>query len=34
MGFHQPDKGLVDKYGKPGSPFKKYLKKLKKIGVD
>ena len=34
MGFHQPDKGLVDTYGKPGSPFKKYLKKLKKIGVD
>ena len=31
MGFHQPDKGLVDKYGKPGSRFKKYLKK---IGVD
>ena len=34
MGFHQPDKRLVEKYGKPGSHFKKYLKKLKKIGVD
>ena len=34
MGFHKPDKGLVEKYGKPDSHFKKYLKKLKKIGVD